>query len=142
MPAFAKAAVLFKDRDWALAYLECRDIFHEELLGLLPPEKQEAYCLRNFKQYADQIIQQVRHWTREWSPELDKAIIDQTAKHPFEYPITFYKINIQRIPVSVIAMLDSAGPAVMPQQAYWNNIADQFGKLLLLKEQTINAFKE
>jgi len=142
LPAFVKAIVLFRDRDWAQAYLEYRDIFYEELLGLLPTKKQEAYCLRNFKQYAEPIIQQLRHWTREWSPELAKAIIDHTAKHPYEYPIAFYKTNIHRIPVSVITILDSAGPGGMPQQAYWNNIADQFSKLLRLKEQILHAFKE
>jgi Family of unknown function (DUF5691) len=142
LSAFIAATVTFRDRHWALVYSGFRDIFYEELLPLLPPDQQEIYCLRNFSQHADQIIKQARHWNREWSLPLAKEILAHMSKRPYEYPIAFYKTTMSRLPVGLITLLEGAGPGVMPQQNYWNTIAEEVGKLLGLKERTQNAFKE
>jgi hypothetical protein len=142
LPAFVKATVRFKDKKWASAYLEFRDVFYAELLDLLSPEQQVSYCVRSFKQYPDLVIQHARQWEREWGVDLAKAIICYTAKFPYQYNISFYKTNIHRIPVGVASVLEGAGPSEVMQRGYWINIAEQAGKLLGLKEKIINAFKE
>jgi hypothetical protein len=142
LPAFVKATVQFRDRRWALAYLEYRDIFYEELLALLPSEEAEAYCLRNFKQYADPITQQAKLWTREWSLPLAKEILAHTARQPFQYGVGFYQATIHLIPVAVTDLLESLAPADLQHQKLALHLFDQLESLLLLKQQIINAFKE
>jgi hypothetical protein len=142
VPAFVKATVQFGDQKWAQVYLEHRDVFYADLLDLLPPSQQDAYCLRNFSQYADLIIQQAREWPREWSFVLSKEIIGHTAKQPYQYNISFYKTNIARIPAAVAGLLGNVGPAQPAQLPLWINISQQISRLLGLKEQTHKAFNE
>ncbi len=142
LPAFAKAAVQFKDQKWAQAYLDHRDVFYAELLDLLIPSQQEAYCLRLFSQYADLIIQQARQWDREWSLTLTKVIVGHTAKQPYQYNITFYKANIDRIPAAIGGLLEGFGPSEPNLRPNWINILEQLKHLLALKEQTQKAFTE
>ena len=142
LPAFARATARFRDRNWAMTYLGTRDIFYEELLTLLSPQDQEAYCIDKFKQYAEQIIAQARQWTHEWSPELTKAIVTHTSKQVYQYNISFYKTTIHLIAVTIQTSLDSMGPTEPQQRIYWTNILEQLKKLLDLKAQTLKAFNE
>lgn len=142
LPSFVKATVQFRDRKWAQAYLEYRDVFYAELLDLLPPAEQDAYCLRNFKQNADGIIQQARQWDREWSLALAKEIVGYASKHPYQYNIGFYKTNIYRIPTVIAGLLEGFGPPEPNMRPIWITTLEQIRRLLALKEQTSKAFNE
>jgi hypothetical protein len=142
LPAFVKATVQFDDQKWAQAYLEHRDVFYAELLELLPPSQQEAYCLYHFKQYADLIIQHARNWDREWSLALAKEIVGHSAKQPYQYNISFYKANVQRIPAGITGLLEGFGPAEPHIRPIWINMVEQIKRLLNFKQQTLNAFNE
>lgn len=139
LPAFVMATVQFRDTKWAQAY---EDSFYPELLELLDSAHQDAYCLKHFKQNAASIIEEAKKWDREWSPELAKAILGHSAKHPYQYNISFYKTNIHRIPLTISAMLDSLGPTEPLQRPQWVSIVEQLNRLLRLKEQTQKAFNE
>jgi hypothetical protein len=141
-PAFVKAIAQFKDAKSATAYLEDTDAFHHELLDLLPPDQQDAYCLRHFKHNSNLVIEAIRKWTQEWSPDLAKAVIEHTAKQVYQYNISFYKTTIHLIPVTIQTSLDSMGPSDPQHRIYWTNLLEQFRKLLDLKAQTLKAFNE
>lgn len=142
LPAFAKASVQFRNPKWARAYLDDREVFYPELLLLLEPQQQEEYCLRNLKHNADLIIQQAAKWDREWSLPLAKEIVEHTAKHPYQYNISFYKTNIYRIPAGIADTLERMGPGEPIQRQYWTSLIEQISRLLGLKEQTKKAFNE
>lgn len=142
LPAFMKATVRFRDQKWAQAYLEYREVFYPELLDLLEPAQQDAYCLKHFKHNADGIIQHARQWDREWSLALANEIVDHTARHPYQYNISFYKTNIHRIPAGVASHLERFGPTDPIQRQHWINLIDEIGRLLGLKEQTKKIFNE
>jgi hypothetical protein len=140
--AFVKATMQFRDQKWAQVYLDHRDVFYATLLDLLSPAQQEAYCLRNFNNNHGAIIESARNWPGEWPFQLAKTIIQHTAKNPYEFTIGFYRANIARIPVAVLALLDGFGPSEPAKVPFWTNIANQVKRLLALKEQTLNAFNE
>jgi hypothetical protein len=141
-PAFPKAIIQFKDKKSATAYIQYSDTFHPELIDLLPPDQQDAYCLRHFKHNSNLVIEAIRKWTQEWSPDLAKAVIDHTAKQVYLYNISFYKTTIHLIPVAIQTSLDSMGPTDPQHQIYWTNLLEQLKKLLDLKAQTLKAFNE
>lgn len=144
LSAFAKAAAHFKAVDWARAFMTQQEELASFLFPLLPQPEREARIIRNLQksENSDTQVQEAAKWQEEWSHDLAKAVIAYTCVQPWRWTIAFYKVQIVRIPISIIPILKTVGPAEPAHAQQWTKTADQIAGLLRLKEQTLKAFTE
>lgn len=140
LSSLATAAVRFRDTRWALALAQHGELFHADLLELLPVKQQDEYCLSFFSQNVEAVIEHVRQREGEWSFELARTVLKHTARNPYHFNIHFYKENLLHIPRSIIMELAACAPPEDHLRAMWQGISEQIGKWVDLKQQTQIVF--
>lgn len=142
VPALVRALVRFRDARWAIAFMQHSVVFYIDIIPLLPLQQQEYYSLKFFDKQAESIIQYARQREEPWSLELATAILKYTAKQGYQYPISFYKENIYRLPPGISAVLMDCSPSERQWQSMWEKTSAELARLIGLKEQTTQAFNE
>jgi hypothetical protein len=145
LPAIAMAAIRFKDQEWMEYILDRadRDIIRSAVVSLidaLPATDRDRYALKFLKENPEQIIGVMANSDVEWSMELAKAILAQTAHEVYSYNRTFYRPVIALIPVGILDILDSFIPNDENKKVYWKNQSDELARLLTIKLQTLQSF--
>lgn len=140
IPALVNATVRFKDVHWAKALQLHSEIFYIDIIPLLQPGEQDAFCIKFMQQFPDNILQHALKFKQEWSPELAFEIFKHTAKNTYQYTKTFYSNCLGLIPQQVLAQLNSINPGQEYYQDHWNNMSAYITKLVQLKQQTLKNF--
>lgn len=140
LPAFVKAILRFKDKEWALSFVQHCDTFYIDLIPLLPLQQQEFYSTKYFNQYPDSILNQVAERKEEWSMELAQAIFKHTSKNPYQYNRHFYGELIHLIPAGISDVLDTYTTEDEYSQRMWTGIAVHVLKLVSLKKEIQKIF--
>lgn len=145
LPAIAMAAVRFRDQEWVKYILDKADVdiirsSVVSLIGALPAADRDRYALKFLKESPQQIIGVMANSDVEWSLELAKAILTQTAHEVYSYNRTFYRPVMALIPVGILDILDSFIPNDENKKVYWKNQSDELARLLTIKLQTLQSF--
>jgi hypothetical protein len=145
LPAIAMAAIRFNDIEWIKSILDTadKDIIRSSvvlLMQALPDEDQDHYALKFMKESPHEIIGVMAASDKEWSMELAKAILTETAKEVYSYNRAFYRPVIGLIPVGILNILDSFTPNEEQKKVYWKNQSDELARLLTIKLQTLQSF--
>jgi hypothetical protein len=112
--AFLAAAIgRFKDKRWAEVFIGVEEGYYPEVAAL---------------------------WEGEWSIELARVVLKYTARQPYQYPATFYKEHVARIPAGVVAELEKFAPPEPHLKVMWDKLSEQIRRLAGLKEQVLKAF--
>ncbi|MFD1001968.1 DUF5691 domain-containing protein [Ohtaekwangia kribbensis] len=145
LPAIAMAAIRFKDQEWIKYILDKadRDIIRSSvvsMIGALPAVDRDRYALKFLKDSPHDIIGLMANSDVEWSMELAKAILAQTAHEVYSYNRTFYRPVMALIPVGILDILDSFIPNDENKKVYWKSQSDELARLLTIKLQTLQSF--
>lgn len=140
LPAFINAILRFKNKEWALSFVQHCDTFYIDLIPLLPLQQQELYSTKYFHQYPDRILNQVCERKEEWSMELAQAIFNHTSKNPYQYNRHFYGELIHLIPAGITDVLDTYTNEDEYSQRMWTGIAVHVLKLVSLKKEIQKTF--
>jgi uncharacterized protein DUF5691 len=144
IPALGLAVAKFKARGWAIHFIANDTSFYPDLVPLLDKAQKEKYLLKfiNNNNITVSVIETASQEVDEWGITLAKAILEQTAKNPYQYNRAFYGQHIHLIPVSIVDNLPGHAPKEEHLRPAWNNISEYINKLILLKTQTIKAFNQ
>jgi len=140
IPELVNSIVGFKDKRWALNFMQYSDLFYIDIIPLLPARQQEFYSNKFFDKYPDQIIGHATEMETEWSLELTINILKHAAKNHYQYNRSFYNLHIHLIPVDVKSALDKCLPEEEYLRNMWYNTSEYIIKLLTLKIRTTKAF--
>jgi hypothetical protein len=140
IPALVLAITRFNDTRWSLYFMKQSEVFYIDIIPLLQAGQQEAYSIKFFDTYPDNIIQYATQRETEWSIDLTKNIFKHTAKNVYQYNRSFYNQYIHLIPGPAVAELERCTPAEEHLRNTWSNTSDYIIKLITLKIQTIKAF--
>jgi len=140
IPALVMAIQRFRDKRWALFFMEHSTVFYIDIIPLLDTAKQELYSNKFFDQYPENIIYYATQRETEWGIGLTKNIFSYAAKNAYKYNKSFYSQHIDYIPVHVVAELEKCTPPEENLRVMWSNTSEYIIKLITLKIQTIKAF--
>jgi hypothetical protein len=142
LPALVMAISKFNDKKWAFAMMQYADVFYLDIIPLLPVQQQEYYSNKFFEQHTDSIIQYAVLRQDEWGYELARKILVYTAKNIYQYPRSFYNQHIHLLPEKIAPELEQFSPADTYMQTTWGNTSEYIAKLMQLKSQIIQSFKQ
>lgn len=142
LSALVMAISKFNDKKWAFAMMQYADVFYLDIIPLLPVQQQEYYSNKFFEQHADSIIQYAVQRQDEWGYELARKILAHAAKNIYQYPRSFYNQHIHLLPEKIAPELEQFSPADTYMQTTWGNTSEYIAKLLQLKSQIIQSFKQ
>ena len=143
LPALAKAAAHFGDKEWMRAVIEVDgDNLHEDAFGLLPQKEAEAYAVLFLpdKTRAGKVIQNVHFFGEEWSPEFAKGVLCYMARSAYQFNRGYFNELAAVLPIAITKELEGCAPKEEYLRTAWNNVSEHITKLLALKQQTIKAF--
>ncbi len=145
LPAISIAAIRFKDQQWIKDLLD----YGMETLGAgsvnvlvaaLRGKDRDVYGTKMMKEYPAQIILLMLDNEEEWSSDLAKAILTFASKEIYQFNKTFFRPAAAKIPVEMLSKLDSFIPSDANKQPYWRTQSNELGRLLTLKQQTLQSF--
>jgi uncharacterized protein DUF5691 len=141
LPALVSASIRFRDESWAYELIQHSHAFYPELLPLLPPEHQETFSIKFFKEAPEPVLRYALQREEEWSLEMARVIFLYAANTPYNYNRAFFGQHIHLLPVRIIAELEkfTTGNALM--QNHWNGTIAFVTKLLSLKKRIIESFQ-
>ena len=142
IPALVNAITRFNDTRWALNFMRHSSVFYIDIIPLLQALEQEAYSIKFFDKFPNEIIAYATKRETEWSTELTRNIFRHTAKNPYQYNRNFYSQHIHLIPMHIVGELEKCTPPEEHFRTMWSNTSDYIIKLITLKIQTRNAFNE
>jgi hypothetical protein len=140
LDALVVAMVKFKDREWAMAFMQHAETFYLDILPFIPLEQQEYYSKKFFKGHERDIIAKALLWPVEWTTDLALLIMAHTANNHYQYYRAFYNQQAHLIPVQVANLLDSINPTDDYAKNSWPGTKEYIQKILLLKQQILQSF--
>ncbi|PSL45516.1 hypothetical protein CLV51_104221 [Chitinophaga niastensis] len=140
IPALVNAILWFHDSQWALACTHYSEIFHIDLIPLLPPAEQDVYSEKYFDEYPDVILQQLLLRKEEWSITLADKVLRFCANNPFTNNQAFMNNCIRFIPVAIAKELDQYTTENANYFDYWKSIKAHLLNLLQVKKLTSDLY--
>ncbi|MCF6401895.1 DUF5691 domain-containing protein [Chitinophaga filiformis] len=141
IPALILAAGRFKDAVWLRLLLEKSTAFYPDVIPLLPAAEQEAYALRLFSNYPQDVINYLSNRTDEWGLAITSEVLKWMARNPYQYTRNFFDKHVLQLPPVITDELEKLAPEEPAYQATWRNTSEHIRKLLSCKVQINNAFK-
>lgn len=145
LPVMGVAAARFNDLNWLRAVIKTEGAgLINEAFYLLPQAEAEAYALRFVSDEATvaYLLNSIEKFPEEWSPPFAEALLRFTANNPYHYHRGWYNNVAQSLPAAVVGKLESFAPKEGYLSSMWENVSQHIAHLIVLKQQTKNAFKE
>jgi len=142
VPALVMACTRYKDARWAVFLMQYSTTFYLDILPLLPLQQQEFYSSKFFATNPDSIIKYALHREDEWGIELTANIFTHAAKNPYQYNRTFFSQYIHLIPGAILQQMEKFVPAEEYMRSTWGNTSTYIAKLLQVKANIIQSFKQ
>ncbi|KAA2241688.1 hypothetical protein F0L74_17590 [Chitinophaga agrisoli] len=142
--ALESAASKFRNAQWAKLLVAEGNRFYYPLVYALEPAEREPYIIRSLTKTPEDVMTYLRQEVEgEWSLPLTRAVLEYACKSPYSYNRLFFSKRAHQLPVEILASLDSISPQRPEQHVNdaWNDIRAHIKKLLVLKQQIINAFQ-
>ncbi|RPD38993.1 DUF5691 domain-containing protein [Chitinophaga barathri] len=140
IPSLVLAICNFKDKGWAMEFVQHSAVFYIDLLPLLPLAQQDIYSKKFFEKHEDVIIEQAVRREAGWDMELTKLIFRHIAKNPYQYYRSFFNQHIHLIPPAIVGELEKCAPAEPHLQSMWSTSCEYIMKLVSIKYQTQTSF--
>jgi len=152
--SIAVATLKFKDSNWALEFANHCSVFFGDLIPLLPIKKQEEYIIKHLTAAHD-ILDCALKMKQEWSILFAKKVITyaeagiaQWLNGQYNFSTnykynnkSFYKSNIQMIPVGLLPYLNSRPQNGAEMEEYkWEENTGYLIKLITLKQNIYKSF--
>jgi hypothetical protein len=144
IPAFLQASSQFRDVEWLRVIIVAdKENLHEEVFGLLPQKEAEAYAIRFLADVttAGKVVQHIDVFTEEWSTEFARTVLRHMAKNPHQFHRGNFNELAYVLPISITGELETCAPKEEYLRSMWSNLSDHITKLVTLKRQTVEAFK-
>jgi hypothetical protein len=120
--------------------LQHAKIIYVDLLLILPPQEQDYFSIQFLDESPESVISHAVQFNTEWSMELTRKLFKHFGKMWMQYPKSFFNQVIHLVPAGIKPELAQFAPAEDAHKTYWANSTDHLSRLLLLKQQTIQAF--
>lgn len=140
IPSLILAAARFKDAAWLRLLLGKSTTFYPDVIPLLPAAEQEAYALRLFDSYPQDVINYLSNRTDEWGLEIACEVLKWIARNPYQYTRNFFDKHVLQLPPAINDELEKLAPEEPAYQATWRNTSEHIRKLLHCKIAIGNAF--
>ncbi len=163
---WAVAAIRQQNPDWAEAllsvqgnfngYLVAQDKLIHGLIGVLPPERRDAFFLKLLQSSSaldskHPAFSLLYHYRYPWSAELSRAVIDgvrrylSNTKNPYDWSLcSALKDFACYVTPSLIPELSASLAAVVPKESswasYWAEAIDEFLALLNFRQDMLKEF--
>jgi len=140
IPALVLSIKRFRDLNWAQQFLQTSTTFYIDLIPFLEETQRDAYSLKYFEKFQDNIAAYALMYGKEWSLEFCEKLFKFTAGKPYQYPKSFYSEHIGLIPPGIAGHLAKFAPQEQYLGNLWKGISEHIYMLLKLKYQTKQSF--
>jgi hypothetical protein len=141
LPALILAAGRFKDAGWLRLLLKNSKDFYPDVIPLLPAAEQEAYALRLFPNYPQDVINYLSARTDEWGFAITSEVLRWMAGNPYQYTRNFFDKHVLQLPAAIAGELENLSPEEPGYLATWRNTSEHIRRLLDCKAQINHAFQ-